>query len=90
MDCYPSVAASALAAKTLARSLCGAAVPLYVNQMYRAMSNQWASSLLAFVSLAMMPIPFFFYWYGPTSRERSRHAESGDVKRAKQEKDLVY
>jgi hypothetical protein len=79
VDCFPSAAASALAAKTLARSLCGAAVPLYVNQMYGALSNQWAGSLLAFVSLAMMPIPLFFYKYGPSIRARSKVAASGDV-----------
>ncbi|PWN88030.1 putative polyamine transport protein specific for spermine [Acaromyces ingoldii] len=79
VDCYPSVAASALAAKTLARSLCGAAVPLYVEQMYKAMHPQWASTLLALVSLAMVPIPFFFYRYGPLYRRRSALAESSDV-----------
>lgn len=77
VDCYPKVAASALAAKTLLRSLCGAAVPLFVNQMFHAMHNQWAFSLIAFVSVAMGPIPFFFYFYGPKMRAQSKFA-SGD------------
>lgn len=80
VDCYPKVAASALAAKTLLRSLCGAAVPLFVNQMFHAMHNQWALTLLAFVSLAMGPIPFFFYFYGPKMREKSRFASGDDEK----------
>lgn len=74
VDCYPAVAASSLAAKTLARSLCGAAVPLFVNQMYAALTNQWASSLLAFVALGMSPIPFLFYRYGSAFRQKSKYA----------------
>ncbi|KAL4399740.1 transmembrane transporter [Malassezia pachydermatis] len=77
VDCYPKVAASALAAKTLLRSLCGAAVPLFVFQMFHAMHNQWALTLLALVSVLMAPIPFFFFKYGPMMREKSRFA-SGD------------
>lgn len=78
VDCYPKAAASALAAKTLLRSLCGAAVPLFVNQMFHAMGNEWAFSLLAFVSVAMGPIPFFFYWFGPKMRATSKFASGDD------------
>lgn len=78
VDCYPKVSASALAAKTLLRSECGAAVPLFVNQMFHTMKNQWAFTLLAFVSVAMMPIPFFFYFYGPSFRNRSKYAAGDD------------
>ena len=78
VDCYPKVAASALAAKTLLRSLCGAAVPLFVNQMFHKMHNQWAFTLLALVSVAMAPIPFFFYWKGPEMRAKSRYGTGDD------------
>lgn len=54
-------------------------MPLYVEQMYDAMHAQWASTLLALVSLAMVPIPFFFYRYGPRYRRQSALAESSDV-----------
>lgn len=76
VDVYTKQAASALAAKTLARSLCGAAVPLYVNQMFHAMRNQWALTLMAFVCLGMMPIPFCFYAVGPQLRARSQGTTS--------------
>lgn len=78
VDCYPKVAASALAAKTLLRSLCGAAVPLFVFQMFHAMHNQWALTLLALVSVLMAPIPFFFYRFGPMLRKKSRFASGDD------------
>lgn len=80
VDCYPKVAASALAAKTLLRSLCGAAVPLFVNQMFHKMHNQWAFTLIAFVSVGMGPIPFFFYKFGPKMRAQSKFASGDDEK----------
>lgn len=77
VDCYPKTAASALASKTLVRSMGGAAVPLFVNQMFHSMHNQWALTLLALVSAVMLPIPFFFYMFGPKFRARSKYA-TGD------------
>lgn len=31
---------------------------LFAGEMYKALGPQWASSLLGFVAVAMMPIPF--------------------------------
>lgn len=42
-----------MAAKTLARSLAGASVPMWIDYMYARLGNEWAGSLLAFISLAM-------------------------------------
>ena len=78
VDCYPKTAASALASKTLIRSLGGAAVPLFVNQMFHAMHNQWALTLLALVATIMVPIPFFFYRFGPKYRAKSKYASGDD------------
>lgn len=58
IDAYLFVAASALAANTVCRSLAGAAFPLFATQMYDALGTQWASSLVGFVALLLMPIPF--------------------------------
>ena len=55
----------------------GAAVPLFVNQMFHAMHNQWALTMLALLATVMLPIPFFFYRYGPKYRAKSKYA-SGD------------
>jgi len=78
VDSYQHQAASALAAKTFLRSFWGAAVVLFTVQMYSRLGYQWASSLLAFISLACCGIPFGFYFFGARIRRRSRFAYSGD------------
>ncbi|KAF7310808.1 Polyamine transporter 1 [Mycena chlorophos] len=74
IDTYLFMAASALAASTVVRSVFGAAFPLFATQMYEALNPRWASSLLGFVALAMVPIPFVFIKYGATIRAKSRFA----------------
>ncbi|KAJ7606621.1 MFS polyamine transporter [Roridomyces roridus] len=71
VDSYSDYAASAIAAKTLLRSLIGAAVPLYVDQMFHNMGFQYAGLLLALVAIVIAPIPFVFYIYGERIRMRS-------------------
>ncbi|KAK5136535.1 hypothetical protein LTR08_002879 [Meristemomyces frigidus] len=78
VDSYQHQAASALAAKTFLRSLCGAGVVLFTAQMYHTLGYQWASSLLAFISLACCAIPFVFYFKGAEIRKRSHYAYAGD------------
>lgn len=70
IDTYAKYAASALATKVFLRSAGGAAFPLFVTQMYDGLGLQWASWLLAFVSLAMVAVPFGFYKYGATLRAK--------------------
>ncbi|KAG6816723.1 hypothetical protein H0H87_003583 [Tephrocybe sp. NHM501043] len=74
IDSYSSYAASAMAAKTLMRSLCGAMVPLFVTQMFHGLGFQYAGLLLALISCVILPIPFVFFWYGGRIRCRSRMA----------------
>ncbi|KAJ7708250.1 MFS polyamine transporter [Mycena rosella] len=74
VDSYSAYAASAIAAKTLMRSLIGSAVPLYVDQMFKNMGFQWAGLLLALVAVVIAPIPFVFYIYGYRIRIRSEKA----------------
>ncbi|KAF5355774.1 hypothetical protein D9756_004068 [Leucocoprinus leucothites] len=50
IDVYLHVAASALAGSTV----------LFAGSMYRSLDPRWASSLLGFVALLMVPIPFVF------------------------------
>jgi hypothetical protein len=78
VDSYQHQAASALAAKTFLRSFWGAAVVLFTVQMYARLGYQWASSVLAFISLACCAIPFVFYFFGAAIRRRSKFAYSGD------------
>jgi hypothetical protein len=54
--------------------LCTAAFPLFGMQMYEALGFQWATGLVAFVTLALMPFPYIFFRYGKRIRARSRYA----------------
>ncbi|OAQ98834.1 hypothetical protein LLEC1_05740 [Akanthomyces lecanii] len=74
VDAYPTYAASALAANAFVRCLFATAFPLFGNQMYHKLGFQWASTLLAFLLLAMMPFPFIFFRYGKQIRKKSRYA----------------
>ncbi|KAJ5885931.1 Major facilitator superfamily domain general substrate transporter [Penicillium subrubescens] len=41
--------------------------------MYDTLGVAWAASLLGFLSIAMIPIPFVFYFYGPRIRALSQY-----------------
>ena len=51
-----------------------AVFPLFGIQMYNTLGYQWASSLLAFLTLIMVPFPYIFFKYGKRIRARSRFA----------------
>ncbi|VUC32560.1 unnamed protein product [Clonostachys rosea] len=76
VDAYPDYAASALAANACVRCVFAAAFPLFGNEMYVTLGFQWASSLLAFLTLAMVPFPFLFFKYGKRIRSKSRMAKN--------------
>lgn len=71
IDCYGQYAASALAANAVLRSIFGAIFPLFSRQMFVRLGPAWATSILGFVAVAMAPLPFFFYRFGPWIRARS-------------------
>lgn len=54
VDSYASYAASAVAAKTLMRSLVGASVPLWVTQLFHNLGFQYAGLFLALVSCLIL------------------------------------
>lgn len=60
-DAYPDYAASVLAGNDFMRSSFGAGFPLFATAMYTKLGVNWASSLLGFLALAFVPIPFFLY-----------------------------
>ncbi|KAK3709115.1 hypothetical protein LTR37_011094 [Vermiconidia calcicola] len=73
-DVYgPLNGASAMAANGLARYTMGAVFPLFTFQMYEVLGIAWASSLLGFISVAMIPIPWVFFKWGPSIRARSSY-----------------
>ena len=73
-DAYPENAASVLAGNDLMRSAFGAGFPLFAGAMYNNLGVEWASSTLAFLSIAFIPIPFVLYRYGEKLRKMSKHA----------------
>ncbi|OGM44515.1 putative bicyclomycin resistance protein [Aspergillus bombycis] len=77
VDAYPQYAASALAANGFARCTFAAAFPLFGTQMYDKLGYQWATSLLAFLTVAMMPFPWLFFKYGKALRAKSKFALPG-------------
>lgn len=72
VDTYGALySASAIAANGLLRYTFGAIFPLFIIQVYEKLGIPWAGSLLAFMSLAMVPIPWILYKWGPFLRSKS-------------------
>lgn len=65
MDAYGVYCASALAATVVLRSLCGAIFPLFIPAMFKALGDQWAVSVFAFIALACTPLPLLFVVRSP-------------------------
>ncbi|KAF1972765.1 MFS general substrate transporter [Bimuria novae-zelandiae CBS 107.79] len=74
VDCYgPMNGASALAANGIFRYTLGSVFPLFTIQMYQRLGTGWATSLLGFLALLMLPIPFILFKFGPAIRKRSHY-----------------
>jgi len=72
VDVYLQIANSAIGANTFVRSFFGAGFPLFGPAMYHHLGVDWATSVLGFVAIAMVPIPVIFYRYGHTIRAMSK------------------
>ncbi|GJN83949.1 hypothetical protein PLIIFM63780_007500 [Purpureocillium lilacinum] len=70
---HGSVIASAVSANNLARYGFAGAFPLFTIQMYKALGIDWATSLLGFVSIALLPIPWVLFKFGPRIRAKSKY-----------------
>jgi hypothetical protein len=71
VDSYQTYSASALAGVILVRNLVGAGFPLFASQMYHKLGLEWASTLLAFLSLLFVPIPIWWFYRGEQLRLKS-------------------
>lgn len=72
IDCYLMNANSALAATSFARALMAAGFPLFATYMYKDLGVDWATSLLGFLCLAMIPFPVMFWFYGEKLRKKGK------------------
>ncbi|KAG2411644.1 hypothetical protein HFD88_009200 [Aspergillus terreus] len=74
VDCYPTLAASTIAANTILRSAIGCSFPLFSKQMMENLGVQWAGTMLGCIAAIMIPIPVGFMMYGPWLRGKSKLA----------------
>ncbi|TGO13042.1 hypothetical protein BTUL_0078g00510 [Botrytis tulipae] len=70
IDAFPVHSASAMAALTVSRSLVGALLPMAGPQLYSSLGLGWGNSLLGFIALLMVPMPYYLWKYGGTIRKR--------------------
>ncbi|KAF2634034.1 MFS general substrate transporter [Massarina eburnea CBS 473.64] len=63
--------ASATAANNLLRYIWAAILPLFMTTMYSNLGTGWASSLLGFILVLFMPIPWALRYFGPRLRAKS-------------------
>lgn len=74
VDTYQAMAgASAMAANGLLRYTLGAVFPLFTLQMYEKLGINWATSLLGFITVALMPIPWVLFKFGHAIRGKSQY-----------------
>lgn len=74
IDSYVQYAASAVAANTVTRSACAATAPLFTQYMFDSLEVGGGGSLIGGIAVLLVPIPFAFYRYGASLRERSKFA----------------
>ncbi|KAL4752524.1 hypothetical protein BDW72DRAFT_63825 [Aspergillus terricola var. indicus] len=72
IDTFQTVAASAVAANTFLRSVFAGCFPLFATAMFRNLGVPWASSVLGFMAIALIPIPYLFYVFGSKIRARGK------------------
>ncbi|KFZ14917.1 hypothetical protein V502_05850 [Pseudogymnoascus sp. VKM F-4520 (FW-2644)] len=68
VDAFTIFAASALAANTVIRCILGAVLPLAGQDMYKTLGLGWGNSLLAFVALAFIWVPWWLSVWGEKVR----------------------
>ncbi|MCJ1389038.1 hypothetical protein MMC18_001892 [Xylographa bjoerkii] len=74
IDSYEAYSASALASVTLIRYVAAGGMVEVAIPMYTKLGVHWTLSLLGFLSLLLVPVPYLFYLYGPRIRKMSKYA----------------
>ncbi|CUM68076.1 uncharacterized protein PRCAT00005791001 [Priceomyces carsonii] len=90
MSYPPTTLASAIAANNLLRYLLASAFPLFTVKMYNRLHIEWATSLLGFIALAMVPVPFLFRKFGAKLRKKSKFGYAALFKRSPEQKAHEY
>lgn len=74
VDVYGFHSNSAMSIHVVVRSLIACSFPMFANIMYDQLGVAWASSLLAFLCIALAPAPLLFWIYGKKIRSWSTFA----------------
>lgn len=82
-DLYMRYASSALAAQSALRNILAGTFVLFTPAMYTRLTPQWATTLLALISLVLGSCPFVLLIFGAKIRARSRVAQA--LKREEEE-----
>ncbi|KAJ5994399.1 hypothetical protein N7451_010123 [Penicillium sp. IBT 35674x] len=89
VDAYSQYAGSAMGAVATGENLFSAFLPLATMTMYGNLGFQWASTLLAFVSLVLSVVPMLMFVWGKEVRARSPFMNEMIKNAAKMNADLV-
>lgn len=76
VEAYRKYTASAMATNSFVRSIMSGIFPLFGLRMYEAMGIHWATTLLALLGCALIPIPFLLFKYGARFRAKSPYTWS--------------
>ncbi|KAJ9616950.1 hypothetical protein H2200_000670 [Cladophialophora chaetospira] len=77
VDAYgPLYGASAAGAAMLSRYGLSAAFPLFALKFYTALGVGWATSILAFCTLVLAPMPWVFWRHGELLRSKTKYETS--------------
>ncbi|KAL2411326.1 Efflux pump bik6 [Exophiala dermatitidis] len=78
VDTFQRYAASAIAANTFLRSCFAGAFPLIISPLYHNVGIPWGTSIFGFFAAALIPVPFFFFFYGKKIRMRSKWSRNAN------------
>ncbi|CAI7605317.1 unnamed protein product, partial [Penicillium discolor] len=71
VDCYTTMANSAMGINGSMRSIFGAAFPLFATQMFEKLGVPRSTTILAAVTVCLIPVPVCFWYWGDRIRARS-------------------
>lgn len=79
LDCYGTIASSAMAAATFMRYIASGGMVMITDPMYKGIGVQWVLTLLGCIAALLAPMPLVFWYYGGKIRERSKWAASAEA-----------
>lgn len=68
VDCYTVMANSAMGVNGSMRSVFGAVFPLFADQMVQSLGVAYTATILGAVSVALIPVPICFWYWGSRIR----------------------